>query len=566
MRVRIILVYIFALCFGLNAYGQDDLEQGTSGDLWDVSRGTVVTDSSMVFPGSDARNMLGAELNTITSDPTGTLIFVDTEDPGFTHFVEWETVAPVTVGQLNLYANSDGVEFPQFRGLNRFTLLAENDNQEFEVVLDVPIATPYEYAVENSFLLVAATFDAVTAQRFRAEFVQVGDPVDGRSGPRVWELDGFPPAAGVSFRPAEKLNDLNQNLTAEIAILRNRGTGPFNVRVTDASSGDVINSLSFLNDLWSARQLLAIEGLAQGSALAVFATRDSDRVPTMQVKLAADGTTVRNLFPWSAAWEMIEAMVVDGAAPGGGPAIATLATRNSDGLPGVELRDPSDNTRFRIIYPLGFGWTPTQMELVDINGQPAIAVLHTRDSDGLTIVQVRAVATGNLVRNVFPLGFGWSPVELKAIPDISGNGVDEVAVRMTRDTDGLEVIQIRDASTNALVSNVYAIGAGGGVWTTRQFEVIENGGQVSLGILSTRNSDGQMLLQTRDPLSAAPIKNTFFIGPPWEFNGAYQVIPDYSGNGAEEAALMVFNETTNNRLIQVRDPVTSTVLRNLNAN
>ena len=105
----------------------------------------------------------------------------------------------------------------------------------------------------------------------------------------------------------------------------------------------------------------------------------------------------------------------------------------------------------------------------------AVAVLALRDSDNLSIVQVRNASTGALIRNVFPLGLGWSSQELKVVPDANGDGVDEIAVRMTRDTDGLELVQIRNAQTNALVRNVYPIGAGGAGWKTPKFRAGRGG-------------------------------------------------------------------------------------------
>ena len=104
---------------------------------------------------------------------------------------------------------------------------------------------------------------------------------------------------------------------------------------------------------------------------------------------------------------------------------------------GVELLDPTSGGRIRILYPLGLGWRADQLGVADVNGIAAIAVLATRDSDGLAIVQVRNANNNALIRNVFPLGLGWSPIELQIVPDLNGNNVDEIAVRMTRDSDGL---------------------------------------------------------------------------------------------------------------------------------
>ena len=567
MKNMTVFFWVLAGIWTQNVFAQNDLDQGTTGDLWDLSNGTVVTSSSPTYPQASIENTFGATLGTLESEETPeTTIFADGQPAGTVHFIEWETPGEVTLGQFNLYANHDAAPFDaNERGFTRFVLYAENPaTQQFEQIFELEPTNPYSYLEPNSFLLATSTLDEpVRARRFRAEFTQWGD----LNGPRLFELDGFPPAAGVAFRPAAKLSDIDDNDAPEIAILRNRSVGPFNVRVADASTGNVLNNLSFLSGKWSARQLLTLDGLGNGPAVGIFATRDFDRVPMIQIKQAEDGNTIGNLFPWSSSWEMIQAQVVNGVAPSGGPAIATLATRKSDGLPGIELRDASDNNRFRLIYPLGFGWTPHFMDLVDVNGSPALAVLHTRDLDGLTVVQVRNIANGALVRNIFPLGFGWTAHELKRVPDLNANNADEIAVRMTRDTDGLEVIQIRDSQTNVFVANVYPIGAGGGGWRTQQFEVADNQGTPLLAILSTRNSDGQMLLQTRNPMTGMVSRNTFFIAPPWTFNGAFEIVPDYTGNNVDEAAIMVFNENASESIwCKYGTSETSTVIRNVNGN
>ena len=203
------------------------------------------------------------------------------------------------------------------------------------------------------------------------------------------------------------------------------------------------------------------------------------------------------------------------------------------------------------------------MAFLQSGGATAVGVLHTRDTDGLAIVQVRNAENGNLIRNVFPLGLGWSPIELKVVPDLNGNNADEVAVRMTRDSDGLEIIQLRDSLTNVLVLNVYPIGAGAGGWTTRQFEVVDDGGTPRLAILSVRDSDGQVLLQTRNLTTAGVVRNTFFIAPPNLYQNAMTVLADYSGNNASEVGVLVRNADTGSRFIQVRDIASSAVIRNI---
>ncbi len=336
------------------------------------------------------------------------------------------------------------------------------------------------------------------------------------------------------------------------------------LRISDASDGVPQDTLSFLGSVWSPQGLLSVNGIGtSGRGIGVFATNNDSDVMAVQLRNASDGALIRNVFPLSSAWRGVDIDTVPGQATAGLSAVAVLAERRSDNLMGVELLDPTSGGRIRILYPLGLGWRAEALDTVDVNGAPAIAVLATRDSDGLAIVQVRDASNNALIRNVFPLGLGWSPIELQVMPDLNGNNVDEIAVRMTRDSDGLEIIQIRDAQTNNLVGNVYPIGAGAGGWQTQGFKTAQVGGATVVSILSVRESDQQVLVQLRSPLNGQVIRNNFFIGPPWVLQPGFEVIDDFSGNQDDELAVLMTNPTTRDRIIQIRDAGTGAVIRNV---
>lgn len=365
------------------------------------------------------------------------------------------------------------------------------------------------------------------------------------------------PSAFVSLTA---LADVTGNGISEIAALHINGSGVSEVQINDPGTSQLVSSFTMFNADWQPLKLLALDDL---DAVALLALDQTNLVQGIQIKDATNGALIRNLFPWSAAWDPLDADLVPGEASGGLAAIATLATRTSDGLMGVELRDPANGSLIRIIYPLGLGWTAKELAVVTAGGVPAIAVLATRDSDGLTIVQVRNASDGSLIDNVFPLGLGFSPQELKAMPDINGDGSGEIAVRMTRDSDGLELIQIRDSATNVFIKNVYPIGAGFGGWRTQQFEVLDYAGTTVLGVLSLGQSDTLTLVQMRNPLSGGIINNTFFIGAPWKYRDGFTIVPDFSGNEYDELAAINTNSSNGDRLVQVRDAVTTVVLKNI---
>lgn len=171
-------------------------------DLWDVSQGSVVLANSRVHPVSDITHMFGGSSGTIEVD---NLLFFDGAPVGFTHFVEWRTSSPATIGQFNLYAAHDASGITE-RGFSKFELKAfDAATSAFNVVFSYFPTSPYGLVEEDTSLLLSTTIIPVTAQRWRAEFTQAG-PASLAAGPRVMELDGFAPVplppAGLLLAPA----------------------------------------------------------------------------------------------------------------------------------------------------------------------------------------------------------------------------------------------------------------------------------------------------------------------------------------------------------------------------
>lgn len=168
----------------------------TSNDPWDVSQGAVVTGVSgwSRWATQDTiPNILGANvpvLSVVNGQPwpgeQGAGFFGEDNPAGFTHWLEWTTPAPVTIGGYNLFANSDeNPSYPGARGFSSFRLLVENSTTHVYELVDTfsPGTTDYYGTFSRSFA-------PVTGDRFRAEFIQTATPDNGYvQGPRIRELD-----------------------------------------------------------------------------------------------------------------------------------------------------------------------------------------------------------------------------------------------------------------------------------------------------------------------------------------------------------------------------------------
>ena len=86
------------------------------------------------------------------------------------------------------------------------------------------------------------------------------------------------------------------------------------------------------------------------------------------------------------------------------------------------------------------------------NGSPEMAVLGVHEA-GYILAQIRDIQTGLLINNVF-FNQHFPPQDFAVVPDISGNSVPELGV-LGRHEIGYVLMQLRDASTGSVVSNVW---------------------------------------------------------------------------------------------------------------
>ncbi len=167
----------------------------SSTDLWDISQGNSIVGTSGIlstFYSSDARDMFGGNFTTWPGDG-GHTIFRDGMPTGFTHYINWHTATPVTVRSFNLFAFGDGPDYGNEREFDSFTLRAKSSpsSSTYDLMLySTSLAHPYNFIDAANYALISANITAVTAQDFKAEFVQINGG-RGYDGPRVVELDAF---------------------------------------------------------------------------------------------------------------------------------------------------------------------------------------------------------------------------------------------------------------------------------------------------------------------------------------------------------------------------------------
>jgi hypothetical protein len=202
-----------------------DLDFGSKSDLWDTSRGTIVTGlSGRANQTFRPENIFGETFT--TSDGLPSFSFEDGKPEGFVHYVEWSTPTPVTVTRLHLHAQGDGPANNNGREFKKVRILAKTDGSATynRVVWEFEPTHPYTFENYDVRLVVGAEVEAVTASQFRAEFVGLGGTF--WSGPRVWELDAFAPNSGLDFGVKNDVWDSTQG--ARVTGLSGRASIQFN--------------------------------------------------------------------------------------------------------------------------------------------------------------------------------------------------------------------------------------------------------------------------------------------------------------------------------------------------
>jgi hypothetical protein len=173
--------------------------QISSSDLFDVAHGEAqVTGYS---GGSHTRNP-NDMFSGSHGSPDRATIFEDGQPVGFEHWVEWKTNKEVTLRSVGLFAAHYANRFR--RAFSTFKLFVKKDGQWIAVTEYSPslvygescgpkgcFPPPAVQYVPGAVLAACINVPPTTGQEFRAEFVQSVSKVEGASGPRVLQLDGY---------------------------------------------------------------------------------------------------------------------------------------------------------------------------------------------------------------------------------------------------------------------------------------------------------------------------------------------------------------------------------------
>ena len=301
---------------------------------------------------------------------------------------------------------------------------------------------------------------------------------------------------------AAALPDLDGNGVTEIAVLGERqsdGRGIVQIRnVTNLPAPG-------LRTIWFGvgqrpLSMAVITGDADGNGvaeLAVLSTRNSDGRGLVEVKNAYGATNPVSIWA-GAGLTPSDVEIVEDADQNGVPEVAVLSTRNSDGRIVVEVKNAAGATNPTSVWFMA-GNTAIDLAVVsdkDSNTVPEVAVLSSRDSDGRIVVEVKNAAGPTNPTSVWFMA-GNTGLAVEAVADADGNAVPELAVLSSRDSDGRVLVEVKNA---AGATNPRSLWYPAG-YTARDLAVladVDGNGIEEAAVLMLRNSDGRIVVQRRN--------------------------------------------------------------------
>jgi hypothetical protein len=347
------------------------------------------------------------------------------------------------------------------------------------------------------------------------------------------------------------LPDINSDSIEDLAVLRE---GSIIAEIRSGTNGALQRNIEFFMEFAATPVTAVALPDSDGNGvheLAVLATRDSDGRAVAEIQNLSGDPAPR--YVWFAADHTPVAMtVVDDDADGNGVVeLATLSRRDSDGRGKVEVKNAFGPTNPKILWA-GAGLTSTDVEVVgdkDSNGIPEIAILSTRDSDGRIVAEIKNAAGATLPTAVW-FAPGHTAIDMVAVDDKDSNGIPEVAVLSRRDSDGRNVVEIKNAAgPTAPVAVWFAPGMT--ATEVRKVNDADSNGVPEVAVLSVRDSDGRILVEVKNVFGATN-PNPIWYSPGYTARGL-ATIADTDSNSVEEALVLMIRDSDGRILVQGRN-------------
>jgi hypothetical protein len=350
------------------------------------------------------------------------------------------------------------------------------------------------------------------------------------------------------------LPDVDADGTADIAVIRDQ---PIRAEIRSGADNALLNTVAFL-EAFAGTVMNPVDAEvvpdADGNGvpeIALLVRRYSDARGMVELRNVTGAPGPRQIWATACHKPVALAVIADDADGNGAPELAVLLTRNRDGRGVVEVKNAYGPTSPVSIWSAS-GYTPSDVEIVpdaDANGVPEVAVLEARDSDGRMVVEIKN-ASGPTNPNSVWFMAGNSPIDLAVVGDKDANGVPEVAVLSARDSDGRLLVEVKNADGATLPSPVWFMEGQTGLAVKSVGDADANG-VPDIAVLSSRQSDGRVLVEVKNAAGATSARTLWY--PAGYGARDVAVLPDLDGNGVAEAGVLLIRNSDGHIVVQRRN-------------
>ncbi len=297
------------------------------------------------------------------------------------------------------------------------------------------------------------------------------------------------------------------------------------------------------------------------------------RLPSLtgrvQVRETDNGSLLRS-YSYFSGYTPLSMIMVDDRNANGVPDLAAIQRRNSDGRTLIEVRDASTGASTGNVWFSPAHEAVAAAAIPDISGNSVqeYVVLMVRNSDNALVAQVRDSTSGTFVGNVF-FSAGFHPIDMAIVPDVNGNNAPEIAVAMAQSGSGRGIVQVRDSLTGASLASIW-MPTGHELHNVVAIGDTNSNGSADVAALVKRidnpaSGDGPIAVRVADASTGAALRTIWYrpAGSSMFGRHALAALPDFSGNGIDEIAIMVQVNSSQRTVLATRDSLTGTELSSI---
>jgi hypothetical protein len=357
-----------------------------------------------------------------------------------------------------------------------------------------------------------------------------------------------------AFALIASLSDINSNDSPEIAVVVEGGSN--HVHIRDGSTDELLSDIDFGDDPVIAMAIIDDVSGNDKAEIAVLGTRPNGTV-WVQVKDSDTGTTGNNIF-YGSAFPAVDMAVLTDTNGNDANELAVVGV-NGSGLVRVLARDSLTDATTSTTY---YGNQAPPMDVLTIadvsgNNEPEMLVHGVVTANSLGRAKMRDSSTGALVRDLY-FGSVYTPIELVAIGDVSGDGIADVAQLGRRADTGLVRVLVRRTDTGAIVTNAYA------GFTNAPIAVVgiadANGNSSPDLAILVKTPAGTAKVVIRDGATGAFIRT--IIAASLNNPLAMTLVADMNANGSPELAILG-DDNAGTRQVKIKDSLSGLLVNTI---